>query len=329
YGEQEKTLNRDAIRWRHYQNQASITKKERKRLARRLEAIDIFKNDKEWKREKYTLSSEVEELLENYNIPPELYNFFSGNYIQQVLHQELIEVLEDIELIRSRYASISEVKHFAAQALQCIQAGRLCNNLGAVRQGFMMSDLAHNLVSFASTYGPAVAQGVWQGLRRFVHTVFHPIQSGCELIQSAASVGKSLARVVGSLVKLGYLKGSDPEQFLAQYHEIKEAIACYSSSLKQKIEKNPEEAVKLIVSYATEFMLPCACFKAVKSLLKSAKVQQLSSNAVAYYKTLGNQEKTELLLQAPEGVIVGQALPKIPAIGVGPQSTASASAIQS
>ncbi|HVW98982.1 MAG TPA: hypothetical protein VHA52_00860, partial [Candidatus Babeliaceae bacterium] len=94
-------------------------------------------------------------------------------------------------------------------------------------------------------------------------------------------------------------KALNHEALRWKHYQNQASIACYSSSLKQKIEKNPEEAVKLIVSYATEFMLPCACFKAVKSPLKSAKVQQLSSNAVAYYKTLGNQEKTELLLQAP------------------------------
>jgi hypothetical protein len=323
YAQQAKRLQHSAQRWREDERHAP-TKQQRKRCARRLKGLQEAQQNNGWQTESYLLSAQAQCLLENHGIPITTYSAFSGNHVQHILHKEIIEAIDGTASVINKYPT-SEVKRFAWQALQCAQAAGQCNRLGSIDRGFHMSDLAHNLLSFARIYGSAVAEGAWAGVCRFFHSVFHPIQSAQELAQSAGLVAKSVARVVYGLGELGYLKTENPDKFLTRLKEIKDTLTDFKGSLQNKLEStSPPEAVKEIVALATGVILPGACFKAIKPLLNAAKSQQISTRVASSLKKLACEEKTELLLHSPEGVIVTEALQGVGATMHKQQITASA-----
>ncbi|HVX00989.1 MAG TPA: EndoU domain-containing protein, partial [Candidatus Babeliaceae bacterium] len=207
---------------------------------------------------------------------------------------------------------IMEVQNLAAKVLICTDVANKCNRLGMVDQGFKVIDLAHNLASFACTYGAAVAEGFVDGVCRFFKKIFDPISTAKELVHSAAATARSLARVIYTFAELDYLREHDPEKFSMRAFEVRQNIQQLGQVFADKINNTPgPEIAKEAVAFAIEALIPAMCSGIAKTFITAAKEQKVGPWLATALENLTCEEKAQVLLQTPDGVIVAEAIQEV------------------
>ncbi len=281
---------------------------EYKCYSRRLEALDQLKqNNVAWESHNYTISPEIDHVLQHYGIDQRLYTQCVGNTLQHVLHQEILETLDGFSQLDTRKYTDPLLYRLSDTAVYSAELGRFCNSVGCMEQGFDSSDFAWSIVDFLGTYGYAIKDGFSAECSRFFSSFFHPIDTARDLIHATYEVSKLLGKLVYKRIYWKYLSYTNRELLLEEcirtYEDALMVIEAVESHIKST---PPPELVKNATAFLTSWFIPGASIKVVKSLLKASRGVDCLALAKRF-RTLTQAAKARVIIQNPGTVLLANA----------------------
>jgi hypothetical protein len=273
-----------------------------------------LETDSSYENQSYQLSKSVIDSLQALNLNPSDYYQCWGNHIQQHMHAEFIQILDNAAQLKPSCQDKQGI--LLAAAKDFADVGRAYNQSGRVTQAIEIADFCWSVID----YTRAAVEGVIQGVGNTAHAVFHPQDTLTNMLQGTVAIAYHLARVLVEVAKIGVIVGADAfHQFhatltgqydssyelLAQLRESKRqlfqtSISSTYHAIKQKIkETSGRDIVKNVTAFATEWYLTGKCLSAAAPVFKSAKRQ-----ATTLIRNIKEAEFTPQLVASAGGIEV-------------------------
>ena len=156
---------------------------------------EIATSDAKYTKQSYTISQDVRTVLET-SCSPGKYTTCYGNQLQQVIHQDCIDLLQDTAAMPLH----SPFREHTSALVDLVDAAREYNQAGECTNAIEINDLCCVMVS----YGQAIAQGAVQGLAGVVeYSIEHPIETVAMVVAPEAALMYQLGKVVHDVAKIG------------------------------------------------------------------------------------------------------------------------------
>ena len=160
----------------------------------------------------YAISDDVRRLLET-SCSPGLYKKCYGNQLQQVIHEECMEMLEATAAV----PLVSPLREYTPVMVDLIDATREYNQSGYCNHALQIADVCHALVD----YSQAVAEGAVAGLAGVVqYAVDHPLETIATVVAPELTLMYQVSNILYGLGDIGmtYLEDiSKGQEKLADY----------------------------------------------------------------------------------------------------------------
>ncbi len=281
---------------------------EHKRYSRRLEALDkLEQSNAAWESHNYTISPEIDHVLQHYGIDERLYTQCVGNTLQHVLHQEILETLDGFSQLDTHKYTDPLLYRLSDTAIYSAELGRFCNSVGCMEQGFDSSDFAWSIVDFLGTYSYAIRDGLLAECSRFFSSFLHPIATARDLICTTYEVSKLLSKLVYKRFYWEYLSYTDKRLLLEEYKQTTDDIFSIVNAVQTHIKSTPPpELVKDATAFLTSWFIPGASVKVVKSLLKASRGVDYLVLAKRI-KTLAQEAQASVIIRHPGAALLANA----------------------
>ncbi len=281
---------------------------EYKRYSRRLEALDkLEQNNAAWESHNYTISREVDHVLQHYGIDERLYTQCVGNTLQHVLHQEILETLDGFSQLDTHKYTDPLLYRLSDTAIYSTELGCFCNSVGCMEQGFDSSDFAWSIVHFLGTYGYAIKDGFLAECSRFFSSFLHPIDTARNLIHTTFEVSKLLSKLIYKRFYWEYLSYTNRELLFEECKQTTDDILSIVNAVQTHIKSTPPpELVKDATAFLTSWFIPGASVKVVKSLLKASRGVDYLALAKRI-KTLAQEAQASVIIRHPGAALLANA----------------------
>ena len=225
-----------------YNNQRTVlTGKHKKRIKKRFEAIQSFFAGKDsLKIKSYNLSADARGLIHKHANAVS-FEKCSGYGIQQVLHQEYVDIANTMPKIQNAHEHARYVIPFA-------DAGVACNKAGYVAYACYFADFCW-----------ATVEGIGHGVYNTAQAFCHPINTATGMSQGVLFLGKLLGAIGKEVLDITTLACCDEKQFKIQGEMRLRQAAALCDGIAEAIGKNPCEAYKNTVTFGTEWFLFGKC----------------------------------------------------------------------
>lgn len=183
-------------------------------------------NDAVTKKVDFPVNEKSIRLLNDQNVPAELFTTCTGNRIQIKLHQDFIELLNQATRIEHR-----EVREMITHG---VIVGEELNRNGHIGKAYAVSDFCHALLDFSKGF----VKGSWSSVSNLAHAIRHPV----ETTYSIASSIKDLYQTIQRIDRLYNELTNDVKNICIEY-AINHKMA--QKKLETFIQKNSKRAQKV------------------------------------------------------------------------------------
>lgn len=259
----------------------SNSHEQQERYADRKKAIDSTAHAPKYTQKRYAVSFDLKRLLEEHCASHSLYEVCYGNQIQQVLHAELLSVLDRAAHMRHQTPSNREsVEQLIRHIVNFSGVSAECNKEGFVAKSMVLVDFCWASLDCCF----AVGQGVFDGVYNTSNIIRHPIETVENLASSVAVAGYCLGKVMSVGCELTSLRFTDPLAHMHRQRQIKKSIDEIYSAVATKFNETPDrELIRKGSAFATEMILTRKCLGAVSKFFSAAK-----TNLPHYLSALDN-----------------------------------------
>jgi hypothetical protein len=197
-------------------------------IQKRFDALECMKKQGDLHvHQHYELDRNVSSLLQSCGCDATAYTTVYGSQLQQVLHQECMELLARTAVLpNSPYAyDHQEV------LVDCIDAAREYNREGLVHKASMVEDFCWALLDYSS----AVLEGATLGIVGAVHDMItHPIQTAVCVIAGKYLLAYQLCKVVCNVADIGVTALVDASRAQEKWNDYIEPINTILGAIKNK-----------------------------------------------------------------------------------------------
>ncbi len=298
-------LVKKAKKWK-----AQLVHNHHKLYDRRVKALDDLEknNGSVWQSRVYNVSPKACHILEHYGIDEQLHTQCVGNVLQQVLHSEILEALENFPKLGPRHYTNPFLYCLSDAAADSTQLARFCNSLGCMRHGFDMSDFAWRIIDFLRAYNATALGGAWDAFTNFLTSWAHPIDKNHDLVSSGYEVSRALAKLIYKSIYWGYVHYGDKDHVMREYIGLMEDMLPILEALEKQLEDTPPpELVKDGRSLLTHWLIPGSYAKILKAFYGVSTTVEYTA-LLKHAAHVTKDEKLKQLIQNPGTVLMAQAV---------------------
>jgi len=178
-------------------------------------AVELTKSDNRIIDKIYSLNPNAKDLFKRNSIDANKYLSFKGNFAQQQLHNELVDIANKTAELHQKNSHYQEFDDFVDSMLNFIDTGYLLNKAGQFANACSIGEIVHCSYGFARGVFNACADNA-----KFIKNAFlHPLETKDKLYIAAKNLTFSLAK--GFLTFLAYCPDYSPEsEFSFTYEEF-------------------------------------------------------------------------------------------------------------
>jgi hypothetical protein len=262
-------------------------------LAQRLQALEALKRAPENTQQTYQLNTDTLALIATCNFDTTNYTNCTGNQLQRVLHQEVIDIMTQTADLY--YGSNKVVHHLGLVNLlvDFTDLGCAYNKSTYTMKTITILDACWVLLDGLHATVEGFAHGVWNTTK----ACMHPIQFAQDMVTGYVAMAHCIGRVAVEVGNIGITCVADPEKA----HNV--LVAHYTnlhvmwSAIEQKFRTIPmHDLIKTGVEVATEFFLMGKCLSALGRFYQQA---QTHANCLLKFR-----KKWQLVATTPEGFTI-------------------------
>lgn len=188
------------------------------RLHNRAQALySILHKSESYTTKAYRLNSEFKKLHRHNSALLEDLSQCYGNALQQVLHQEFVDIAN---MSGEKTITLSLHSNFDDVMPQAIEFGLQANKAGFIEQASKLADICWAMIDVAQAISEGVVEGGKEVFTTAYNVCMHPVQTAGHLLNSIATLGHVMAHAGGMVNELFYYYVTDYEQFYLRQHEI-------------------------------------------------------------------------------------------------------------
>ena len=286
------------------------------RLERRLKALqDIANNGFSYQNQTYTLNANSMSALNEASYDHEAYGSCYGNQLQQVMHQECIELVEQTALLQND----SPLRPYKESFMACIDAIREYNQSGSTKNACQVADLYwalfdyHNksleafragtraviyeIVTHPVEYGSAIAEGALAGTLGVInHAIEHPIQTAGWVFFGEYLAAYYLGKALGVVGCHSVIATIDPEQAKDDWNEFLKPVEQFLDGIEKR-QITLRDVIRGGSATAAGFITQGKLLNGLGKIVRRAK-----DNAIKLLETQVMSPKK--YISTPEGLIV-------------------------
>jgi len=222
-----------------------------------------------WQENAYTLSSPMYAVLTDQQLNPDTYTTFYGNALQQVLHGEFVDIIEQAVPIHTHYAHISSVHGLTTFAVQMADIGAAYNKEGAIVHASHIADVCWVTLDCIA----AAVEGIEEGLINTADMVIHPVDTLYSFGRAAKTLGNCIAFIIVEIGEAELYRAAGVQYPPDKWHEkIVRMQQMYDRLYAAAAQLKARDCVKGVTLFATECFLQARLLKVVGTLAgESAK----------------------------------------------------------
>ncbi len=250
-------------------NDSAINSDHKVRLQQRIDAIEQSQSNFFAPRiNRYTLSDQTQQFLEDCNVKTDAFILCHGSLIQQQLHGEVVDIVEKASTIYL-HPNQNESKKIISKTIgQLAEVAIGYNEQGNIPQAIAVTDCCDGLLGCAL----GVGDGIVDGLSNLVNTAIHPIDTMvgfADTVRTAAfCMGKVLHEVCDVTIALCQDRDAGLDKLNQNLSAISDTIYVIGDKLKNM---STREKARMITAIAVEALLTKKCLGAMNAFYQEAQ----------------------------------------------------------
>lgn len=248
----------------------------------------------------YRVSPEATRLINNTGSDVAFYNTCYGNQIQQVIHQECIDGIDQLCSLSETSIAYQHKESIA----QCFDAAREYNQAGAVDKATMVADFCWSLLD----YGKAITEGAVEGVMSGVcDIVEHPGQALLCAVAGNYVFAYQLSKVLYNVADIGVTYAFNHERGVKKWDEYTAPMTQLIDAITNK-EISLRDGLKGATQFAVQWKTQSKLLAGLNKFCTTAKTKALEfakNNPLAL---------PEQYMTTPEGILL-QSTQNTPASG--------------
>lgn len=226
----------------------------------------------------YNLDNNTSLFLDQNGLDPEAFKVFSGNALQQAIHQQYVDIVNSAADLHAKHHNNDSVKHLTQATVMIADVGCEINKQGFELEAQHVADFCKALLHHTQGVAIGACEGIYDGTIKTidgtVQLVWHPIDSACGIISGLSSVICDLANNNARLEEISLLYEINPQLAIQRKQEISEQYKPIREAFKEKMAKmTVRDWSRATASIMTQAVLQCATAQAAGSLIKAASNQ--------------------------------------------------------
>jgi hypothetical protein len=234
------------------------------RIEKRIKAIKTIEHDQSVQTQTFSLSENAKNDLQAFNHSTKLYRECTGNQLQQVLHSEFVDIINQAaELLHQK-----NMPYLKPLLFDFTSAGIGFNNNGNMVKASKLADFCWATLE----YGKAIGEGAWQGTVNTAQIVLHPIDSAQGIIQGTCTLAYHLAKVLYEVAELNVIVALDEKKGIQKINSFTKKIIAVEKAIEDKLNSTPSTTlVKEGTAFATEWILAGKVLGSASKFFKEVK----------------------------------------------------------
>jgi EndoU nuclease-like protein len=248
----------DAMAWQHHEQH----------LAQRLKALEALRRAPEHTQQTYELNTDTLALITTCNFDKTNYTSCTGNQLQRVLHQEVIDIMtKTARLCHDNNKAVHQFE-LVNLLIDFTDLGCAYNKSTYTMKTITILDTCWVLLDGLQATVEGFAHGVWNTAK----ACMHPIQLAQDMVTGYITMAHCIGRVAVEVGNIGITCVANPEQahnaLVAHYTNLH----VMWSAIEQKFRTIPtHDLIKAGVEVATEFFLMGKCLSALGRFYQQAQ----------------------------------------------------------
>ena len=233
----------------------------------RLAALDDVLGNKKYTQKSYSLNNDVLTLLSQTGCNTEQYKTNYGNQLQQVIHQECIDIISQTMQL-SVHSPLYDYKN---SLVNFADSGRSYNQEGSSGKAMQINDFCYALLDYGSAIVEGIACGVIGAAKDMIN---HPVQTALCVVAGEYVLAYQLLKVTTNLASIGISYAFDKEAGAQQWHDYIEPITSVISAIHNK-ELTLRDGIKGAVTLGTGMYAQGKMLKGLNSFYSTTKAKAL------------------------------------------------------
>lgn len=181
----------------------------------------------------YRLDVQTSQLLDQQGFNPADFETFSGNPLQQKIHQQYVNLLHEATELHKHHNE--SVQHLSEAAISFINIGRQCNEKGYDPEALFMAEYSTATLYIAKDIAIGACKGITNVAQGICYAVMHPKAAIYGLANGIATAGEVLFYIAADLGELDMLGETDRQAAVAKAHQIRDTYKPICKAIKQKV----------------------------------------------------------------------------------------------
>jgi|GEM_PF-2431647 len=233
----------------------------------RLAALDDVLGNKKYTQKSYSLNNDVLTLLSQTGCNTEQYKTNYGNQLQQVIHQECIDIISQTMQL-SVHSPLYDYKN---SLVNFADSGRSYNQEGSSGKAMQINDFCYALLDYGSAIVEGIACGVIGAAKDMIN---HPVQTALCVVAGEYVLAYQLLKITTNLASIGISYAFDKEAGAQQWHDYIEPITSVISAIHNK-ELTLRDGIKGAVTLGTGMYAQGKMLKGLNSFYSTTKAKAL------------------------------------------------------
>lgn len=261
------------------------------RYERRKQALDsMTKGGCVYETKSYIVSPAAAQFIRDMGTDVTEYHTCYGNQLQQVIHQECIDGIDQLALL----SATSVVHPYKESMILCFDAAREYNQVGAVDKATAVTDFCGSLLD----YGKAILEGAIEGAIGAIQDLLeHPGQALLCAVAGEYVLAYQLSKILYNVADIGITYALDVERGKKQWDEYIAPVSQLIDAISNK-ELSLRNGLKGATQFAMQWKAQGKLLKGMNKFFKTAKIRVLEfakNNPVAV---------PEQYMTTPEGILL-------------------------
>ncbi|HEV2601883.1 MAG TPA: toxin C-terminal domain-containing protein [Candidatus Babeliales bacterium] len=209
-------------------------------LGLRKDLVEQIKNNGAvYESRSYEIATPVGDLLQDYNYDVLAYDHFYGDQLQQLAHQDCIDILEKIVYQNHALPLHVRQQDFSKGLLGCVDAAREYNHVGLPEKSFHIIDFCYAFLDCGVDVVKGVLEGTAKGLIGAVsHCIQHPIETAACVVAGKYVFAYHLLCLLENVAEIG-------ADALRAYHAGQTEWDEFLKPVKEQIKELSQQQVSL------------------------------------------------------------------------------------
>jgi len=244
----------------------------------------------------YTLSPVTNEYCNVHDIDTKTLQLCTGNIVQQILHNEFVEITQHSAMIWSNKEYKQITNQFSSILADFTDAGITFNHAQEIKKAISLADSCWAILDCIQAIGEGIAQGVYTT----IDEIIHPIRTAQNILDSIATCGYCIGTLTLEIGELGYIVFAEhPDNTYQKLHIWADNFEIIHKALQEKCATlKTRDIIKEAVAFGTQCYATTKALRGISTLFKNARNHALKIIQQA------SQTTNATVLTTPEGIVI-------------------------